>query len=537
MAEDGTNKFLLGSRTERAGRPRRVTGASHTAEGAERRRTATTLCVIVPCYNEQYLVAASLARLKVLGESPLLDRVKVIVVDDGSTDGTAEAISQFRKSLESESLDPKFCWMWVRREKNGGKGAAIQTALGHADTELVVIHDADLEYHPHDLLQMVEVFLYEDADAVFGSRFMSGGYKRALFFRHALGNKLLTLLCDLVCDLNLTDMETCYKMVRADLLKSIPLESRSFDIEPELAIKLAKRGARVFEVPISYSGRTYLEGKKINWKDGARALWVILHYGASGRIYNDDLYGGEILDRLNHAPRFTRWMADVVRPYVGNRVLEIGAGTGNMSIQLMPRSVYWATDVNPHYVGYLDSLRATRPYMQVAYTDGMNAQSFPAGQSFDTVISLNVLEHLQDDVGALRNIRDALDEGGRAIVLVPNGPELYGSLDEVLGHCRRYTKEALVEACETAEFRVEKVLEFNRPGVVAWWLNGRVLRRRTFSLVQIRILNLMTPIFRVTDRWLPLPPLSLIAILRKEKSGTAVAEKEAALSLDARAAS
>ena len=126
--------------------------------------------------------------------------------------------------------------------------------------------------------------MFEEADAVFGSRFMSGGYKRALFFRHALGNKLLTFLCDLVCDLNLTDMETCYKMVRADLLKSIPLESSTFDVEPELAIKLAKRGGRIFEVPISYSGRTYLEGKKIGWKDGCRALWAIAKYAISDRI-------------------------------------------------------------------------------------------------------------------------------------------------------------------------------------------------------------------------------------------------------------
>ena len=147
-----------------------------------------------------------------------------------------------------------------------------------------------------DLLKMVEVFLYEDADAVFGSRFMSGGYKRALFFRHALGNKLLTFLCDLVCDLNLTDMETCYKMVRAELLKSIPLESSTFDVEPELAIKLAKRGSRIFEVPISYSGRTYGEGKKIKWTDGVRALWAILHYAASDHIFTEDESGGEILD-------------------------------------------------------------------------------------------------------------------------------------------------------------------------------------------------------------------------------------------------
>jgi len=350
-------------------------------------RKSTTLSVIVPAYNEEFLIEASLARLCVLGDSPLLESVKIIVVDDGSSDGTAEAIERFRASLESAGPEPRLSWVWQRHKKNSGKGAAIRTALPQVDTELVVIHDADLEYHPQDLLKMVKVFLEEEADAVFGSRFMAGGYKRALFFRHALGNKLLTFLCDLVCDLNLTDMETCYKMIRADLLKSIPLESSTFDVEPELAIKLAKRGARIFEVSISYSGRTYREGKKISWKDGARALWAILRYAASGRIYATDEEGGEILDRLNRAPRFTRWMADVVRPYVGNRVLEIGAGTGNMSVHLMPRSIYWATDVNPAYLDYLVTLRATRPYMRVAHTNALDAGTFPSGQRFDTVVS------------------------------------------------------------------------------------------------------------------------------------------------------
>ena len=320
--------------------------------------------------------------------------MQVIVVDDGSKDGTAEVIARFRASIEADGHDEKLRWIWLRHDKNQGKGAAIRTGLSRVDTELVVTHDADLEYHPSDLLQMVELFLYEDADAVFGSRFMSGGYKRALFFRHALGNKLLTFLCDVVSDLNLTDMETCYKMARADLLRSIPLESSTFDVEPELAIKLAKRGARIFEVPISYSGRTYREGKKIGWKDGVRALWAILRYGASSRIYTEDAHGGEILERLNRAPRFTRWMADVVRPHVGDRVLEIGAGIGNMSIHLMPRSIYWATDVNPYYLKYLETLRPTRPYMHVAYTDGMKAESYPAGQNFDTVVCLNVIEHV-----------------------------------------------------------------------------------------------------------------------------------------------
>ena len=481
-------------------------------------RASTTLSVIVPAYNEQYLVGTSLARLRVLGESPLLEMVKVIVVDDGSSDATAQAITDFRESLESGPIDPKFSWIWIRHEKNQGKGAAIRTGLSHVDTDLVVIHDADLEYHPRDLLQMVELFLNEDADAVFGSRFMPGGYKRALFFRHALGNKFLTFLCDLVCDLNLTDMETCYKMVRADLLKSIPLESSTFDVEPELAIKLAKRGARIFEVPISYSGRTYGEGKKIGWKDGVRALWAILRYAVSDRIYSGDESGAEILERLNRAPRFTRWMADVIQPYLGKRVLEIGAGIGNMSVHLMPRPVYWATDVNPHYLEKLCSLRSTRPYMRVAYADAADFATYPSGQEFDTVICLNVVEHIPDDVGTLRNVWDALEDGGRAIILVPFGPKLYGSLDEVLGHCRRYTEEQLIEVAQRAGFRVETMLKFNRTGSFAWWLNGKVLHRRTFGLGQIRILNVMTPVFRLVDSWLPLPPLSIIGIFRKDQN-------------------
>ena len=512
------NKTPAKDRVERASAVRPAAhGTLFPKEGPGENRSSTTLSVIVPAYNEQYLIESSLHGLAVLDESPRLQRIKVIVVNDCSTDATAEAMDRFQAHLGSGQNFKKFSWVWLKHEKNEGKGAAIRTALEHVDTQLVVIHDADLEYHPRDLLQMVELFLYEDADAVFGSRFMPGGYKRALFFRHEVGNKLLTFLCDMVCDLNLTDMETCYKMVRADLLKSIPLESSTFDVEPELTIKLAKRGSRIFEVPISYSGRTYAEGKKINWKDGVRALWAILRYSLSDRIYAADGHGGEILLRLNRAPRFTGWMADTIRPYVGNRVLEIGAGIGNMTLHLLPRAVYWATDINPAYLDSLERLKINRPYLHVACLDGTDGNSFPAGETFDTVICLNVVEHLSEDHEALRNIWNVLEEGGRAIVLVPNGPKLFGTLDEVLGHCRRYTEDQLIHAGQTAGFQAEKLLKFNRPGVVAWWLNGQVLRRTTFGLGQIRLLNFLTPLFRIIDPWLPLPPLSIIAILRKQE--------------------
>jgi len=253
-------------------------------------KSTTTLSVLVPVYNEEHLVAASLERLMCLADSPFLDRVQIIVVNDGSSDRTSGAISQFKELLASSPHD-KLHWLFVQHEKNKGKAAAIHTALSAATEELCVIHDADLEYHPGDLKKMVEVFLAEQADAVFGSRFLVSEYRRVLFFRHELGNRFLTLLCNLVSDLNLSDMETCYKMVRTSLLKSIPLNGKGFEIEPEITIKLAKRGARIFEVPIRYAGRTYEEGKKISWRDGLRAVSAIFRFSLSDQIYVEDVYG------------------------------------------------------------------------------------------------------------------------------------------------------------------------------------------------------------------------------------------------------
>ncbi len=477
-------------------------------------KTSTTLSILVPVYNELFLVRPSLERLKVLAESPLLDRIEIIVVDDGSTDQTSAVLREFELSVAA-TPNPKLEWLFLQHEVNEGKAAAIQTALVRANSELTVIHDSDLEYHPLDLLKMVQVFLDEQADAVFGSRFLASEYRRVLFFRHELGNRFLTLLCNVVSDLNLTDMETCYKMVRTALLKSVPLVGKGFEIEPEIAIKLAKRGALIFEVPIRYAGRTYQEGKKIGWKDGIRAIFAILRFGYSDYIFAEDVYGSQILGRLNRAPRFTKWMADVIRPYVGEKVLEIGAGTGNLTVQLTPRRLYWASDINPLYLTYLENVGLNRPYMRVGYTDGEKGESYPKEQKFDTVICLNVVEHLADDLAALNNIRGVLEDGGRAIVLVPCGPWLFGTLDEVLGHQRRYTRKQLTELVEKAGFHLEKVLEFNRIGVIAWWLNACLLRRRTFGLWQIKILNVLTPLFRVLDNFLPLPPLSLIAVLSK----------------------
>jgi glycosyltransferase involved in cell wall biosynthesis/phospholipid N-methyltransferase len=489
----------------------------------------TSLSVLVPVYNERFLVASSLERLKILATSPDLERVEVVVVDDASRDDTPAVLRQFEADLRH---DPKMTWTFLRHERNGGKGQAIRTALDHATCEITVIHDADLEYHPRDLLRIVRVFAQEQADAVFGSRFSGGEVRRVLHYRHQIGNRLLTFLVNLVTNLNLTDMETCYKAVRTDLLKSIPLLSRDFRIEPELTIKLAKRQARIFEMPISYSGRTYAEGKKINWRDGVAALWAILRFAASDRIYRDDEYGSQILARLSRAPRFNAWMADTIRPYCGSSVLEIGSGVGNLTQKLLPRERYVASDINPLYLRTLGNLETDRPYLRSSYCDVTDVATFPKDSGpYDTVICLNVIEHVGDDRSSLLNIGTVLAEGGRAIVLVPQGQWNYGTLDEVLGHRRRYDGVTLRRLAADCGFEVERIISFNRIGTVAWYLNGKIMRRRSFGLGQVLLLNALTPLFRLLDRFLPVPPLSLIAILRKpaaQVTATAVALTSAA---------
>ena len=225
------------------------------------------LSVIIPCYNEEGTIASLITMVQL---SPWVQ--EIIVVDDGSQDKSREILDAIS--------DPQV--RVIMHTVNQGKGAALRTGFSHATAEFVIVQDADLEYDPSEYPLVLEPLLDDRADVVFGSRFLSGRPHRVLYFWHSLGNRFLTLMSNMFTDLNLTDMETCYKCFRREVIQAIDIEEDRFGFEPEITAKLAKLRLRIYEVGISYSGRTYDEGKKIGWRDGVRAVYCIVRYSKVG---------------------------------------------------------------------------------------------------------------------------------------------------------------------------------------------------------------------------------------------------------------
>ena len=483
------------------------------------------LSVLMPVYNEARTLRAIVEKVFASPVDALGLEIELVAVDDGSKDASREILTELSKA------DPRVRVFF--QDKNYGKGRAIRRAIDECTGDVAIVQDSDLEYDPAEYPRVLRPILEGHADAVFGSRFAASEQRRVLMFWHSLANRLLTLTTNVLNDINLTDMETCYKAVRTDILKRIPLRSDRFGIEPELTTRLAQWNARIYEVPISYHGRGYAEGKNIGWKDGVQALWLLFKYRFLDRRFttHDGYY---VLESVRRASGFNRWMLNQFKGFIGGRVLEAGCGIGNFTEQLLDRQRLICADLDPYYTEVIARRYSHLSNVRTARMDLSDPAHFQplADEKPDTVISLNVVEHIEDDLAALKNYHDVLTPGGHAIILVPAHQWLFTEADRTLGHHRRYTRALLSERMKQAGFEVLQTREFNRLGVLGWYVSGK-LGRRDLSPGQMKLFNRLVPIAKIIERFDGLPGLSVIAIGRKPARARAHAPSHTPESADA----
>lgn len=464
------------------------------------------LSIVMPAYNEERTLREIVQRVLSV-PLPGMER-ELVIVDDGSKDGTREILRE---------LDGQNGIRAIYQPRNMGKGAAVWTGMRASTGDIVLVQDADLEYDPREYPTLLGPILEGEADVVYGSRFLGTprGH-RVLYFWHTVGNRLLTLMSNVFTNLNLTDMETCYKVLVRDVVDRLDIESKRFGIEPEITCKVSRMRARIFEVPISYHGRTYDEGKKIGLKDAFQAVWVILKY-FRWEAPKDDV-GAITLRRMSRLGPYNAWLHARFEKYLGRRVLEVGSGVGNQTRFFVERERVVASDIEPHYVRELTGHYGDRSNVRIA------SFRFPLSDAdrddlhrerLDTIVCLNVLEHIEDDRGTLRDFASALSSGGHLALLVPALPSLYGTLDVYLRHFRRYGREELKAKVEEAGFAVDEIRFLNRPGVFGWWLNSKVLRRKVLPKGQLSAFRWILPLLRLEESSSPSFGMSLLVLARR----------------------
>jgi len=300
------------------------------------------------------------------------------------------------------------------------------------------------------------------------------------------------------------------------VLLYLTIVSSGFGFEVEVVAKIAKLKVAIYEVPISYHGRSYEEGKKIGWKDGVKALGVILKFWLIDDLYAT-LYGRAFLNNLTGTPQYVSWLTRVLRPFIGDTVLEVGAGIGNMSARLMGRRLmYVAAEKDPLYLHALGNRFLRTPNVCVRKIDPECPGDFDGlAETFDTALCVNVLEYVADPAATLDNLRKTLKSGGRLIVLVPQGPGLYGTLDRTMGHQRRFSRGAALQLLKQTGFTIEQTKSLNKISALSWWLYSRVLGSSSINKFSLKLFDKTVWIWRRLDPLLPWRALSLILVARK----------------------
>jgi glycosyltransferase involved in cell wall biosynthesis len=464
------------------------------------------LSIVMPAYNERKTLREIVARVLAVDLGPI--EKELIIVDDGSKDGTRDILRE---------LDGTNGIRAIFQPVNMGKGAAVWTGMRASSGDVVLIQDADLEYEPREYPVLLRPILDGEADVVYGSRFLGTPQgHRVLYFWHTVGNRLLTLMSNVFTNMNLTDMETCYKAMTREVVDRLDLESKRFGIEPEITCKVASLRARVFEVPISYHGRTYEEGKKIGLKDAFQAVWTILKYFRWEAPRND--IGAITLRRMSRLGPYNAWLHARFDSFLGRRILEVGSGVGNQTRFFDDRERVVASDIEPHYVRELRAKYEGRSNVRIGsfrFPLSLPDAADLAGEKVDTVVCLNVLEHIEDDRGTLAGFAQVLPAGGHLVLLVPAMPALYGTLDVYLRHFRRYDRNALEALVVGAGFAVEEIRYLNRPGVLGWWLNSKILKRRVLPKGQLSAFRAILPFLKLEEKRAPSFGMSLLVLARK----------------------
>lgn len=433
------------------------------------------LSVVMPCYNEAATVRRIIERVLA---SPYV--AELVVVDDGSSDDTVSIV----RAIDDERIRV------ICQPENLGKGAALRRGFQEVTAEFVIVQDADLEYDPAEYDQMLAPLLNDEADVVYGSRFLGGQPHRVLYYWHSVGNRMLTTASNMLSGLNLTDMETCYKAFRREVIQGIDLQEDRFGVEPEITAKVAHARWRVYEVGISYAGRTYAEGKKIGWRDGLRAMYSIIRYSpllerANGHpvirtdppveFSESDHELASTLDSLRAAHNYRDWIFGMCEPFLGDSVLEVGAGHGDFTQMLVgtDRSVT-AIDLSQRCVDRLQDEYSGDANVEVLAGDIGVVKPEPR---YSAAVMINVLEHIDDDLQTLVDLRDRLRPGGSVIVFSPAFDGLYSDFDRLIGHRRRYRRSHLVTLADRAGLEVVDIRYVNSVGAIAWWLFARRLRQ------------------------------------------------------------